>query len=207
MSSFSFSHPDQLWTGGEEEEKATAKFWKLITLHNRTSLLSDIHATAGYLHGRATQTLLQSLLIRDPNPLQDLGAWHRACVWENIILKTVLSSRGIDFTPSHDLLSSLLGSTNAAVQELSSSSSPGIVNVSSPSTAANGASSSTATANGATPAGTTNGPAPTEPSTSATTPHTAVKKEDQPRDKNAKSLKHLVSQIPSALAPFFQCKG
>ena len=206
MSSFSFSHPDQLWTGGEEEEKATAKFWKLITLHNRTSLLSDIHATAGYLHGRATQTLLQSLLIRHPNPLQDLGVLHRACVWENIFLKTVLSSRGINFMRSHDLVSILLGSTNAAVQELSSSSSPGIVNVSSLSTAANGASSSTAAAKGATTAGTTNRPAPTEPSTSTTTPPMTAKKEDQCRDKNSKSVTYLITQIPSTFAPFFQCK-
>ena len=193
-------------TGGEEEEKANAKFRKLITLHTRTSLLSDIYATAGYSHGRATQTLLQSLLGRTPNPLEDLGSLHRACIWENIILKTVLSSRGIDFTPSHDLLSSLLGSAATAVHDQSSSATPGDANTSSPSTTTNGPSSSTGAANGTPPANATNGPASTEPSTSANTPHVAAKKEEQPRDKNAKSLKHLVSQIPTALAPFFQCK-
>ncbi|KAI1785481.1 hypothetical protein LXA43DRAFT_1115856 [Ganoderma leucocontextum] len=99
------------FSGGEEEEKANAKFRKLITLHTRTSLLSDIYATAGYSHGRATQTLLQSLLGRTPNPLQELGSLHRACVWENIVFKSVLSSRT---TPSHDLLTSLLGSAATA---------------------------------------------------------------------------------------------
>ncbi len=102
---------------GGEEENADAMFCKLIALHTRTSLLSDIYATAGYSRGRAAQKLRpQSLLGRTlPNPLQDLGSMNRACVWEKDTLKTVLSSLGIDFTPSHDLPSSLFGSATAAV--------------------------------------------------------------------------------------------
>lgn len=48
-------------------------------------------------------------------------------------------------------------------------------------------------ANGATTAG-------------APAPVSFVKKEETPKDKNAAGLKHLVSQMPSALSPFFQCE-
>ena len=35
----------------------------------------------------------------------------------------------------------------------------------------------------------------------------STEKEEQLRDKNAKGIKHLTGQIPSALAPFFQCNA
>lgn len=170
---------------GEEEEKANDRFRKLITLHTRTALLSDIYATAGYSHGRATQTLLQSFLGRNPNPLAELGALHRTCVWENIVLKAALTERGIDTTPSsHDLFSSLLSAAGA--QDLQSTTPAG-------------------DAAGATTSAATNGATPGESST-ITPPTVVTKKEEQPRDKNAKCIKHLVVQIPSSLAPFFQCE-
>ncbi|TBU55065.1 hypothetical protein BD310DRAFT_1041405 [Dichomitus squalens] len=198
------------FSAGAEEEKANTQFRNLITLHTRVSLLSDIYATAGYSHGRATQTLLQSLLGKTPNPLQELGALHRACVWENIILKSILSAQGIDASPQHDLLA-LFGSASTPTQGVLSSTlsatTTATANTSSTS-AANGASASasTAAANGATPTSATNanGATPAEPSASTSTPSANAKKEEQPRDKNAKGVKHLVGQIPSALAPFFQ---
>ena len=191
---------------GEEEERANVQSRKLITLHTRVSLLSDIYASAGYSHGRATQTLLQLSLGETPNPLQELNALHRACVWENVIPKSALSVRGIDTAPQHDLLS-FFGSATAAAQD-SSAATPSAA----ASTTTNGASTSTSTsaANGATtptPTSTTatNGAAPAKPSTTTSTPpaNASAKKEEQPRDKNAKGFKHLTGQIPSALGSFF----
>ncbi len=186
--------------GGEEEEKANDKYRKLITLHTRSSLLSDIYATAGYSHGRATHTLLQSLLGRAPSPIPDLGALHRACVWENIVLKSALSSRGIDVTTSQDLFSTFLSATTqdrererdgqaaTPVSERSNATTHGVV-------PATGTTAANAT--------TTNGATPVEAPSS--TP-SVTKKEDQPRDKNARGLKYIVTQIPSSLGPFFQCE-
>ena len=166
----------------------------MITLHTRASLLSDIYATAGYAHGRATQTLLQSLIGRTPSALGDLGALQRACVWENITLKAALSSRGSDVSPHHyfDVFSTWLsGGGTTAVQD---GQAP---------TPAGERTGDTGTPSGAA----TNGATPAEPSTStAPAALSATEKEEQPRDKNAKGLKHIVTQIPSSLSPFFQCK-
>ncbi|KAI0708195.1 hypothetical protein C8T65DRAFT_740208 [Cerioporus squamosus] len=178
------------FSAGEEEEKANDRFRKLITLHTRISLLSDIYATAGYSHGRATQTLLQSLIGRTPSALGELGALQRACVWENITLKSALSARGIDIsTHPHDLFSSLLSGSGAAApaQDGQAPTPVGERTADTPSGAA------------------TNGATPGEASmSSAPATSTAAKKDEQPRDKNAKGLKHLVTQIPSSLGPFFQ---
>ena len=165
----------------------------MITLHTRASLLSDIYATAGYAHGRATQTLLQSLIGRTPSALGDLGALQRACVWENITLKAALSSRGIDVSAHpHDVLSTWLSGGGATTVPDGQVPTPAAER-----TGDNGTPSGAAT-NGATPA---------EPSTStAPAALSATEKEEQPRDKNAKGLKHIVTQIPSSLSPFFQCK-
>ncbi|RDX47077.1 hypothetical protein OH76DRAFT_1406241 [Lentinus brumalis] len=177
------------FNAGEEEEKANDRFRKLITLHTRTSLLSDIYATAGYSHGRATQTLLQSLIGR-PSALADLGALQRACVWENITLKSALSARGIDIASHpHDIFSSLLSGSGAAATAQDGQ-------VSTPAGERTADTPSGAATNGA-----THGEASTSSAPATSTP---VKKEEQPRDKNAKGLKHLVTQIPSALGPFFQ---
>ena len=170
-----------------KEEEANKRFRKIITLQTRISLLSDIYATAGYAHTRASQTLLHVMLGRSPSPLADLGALHRSFVWENIALKSALSAQGIDVAPpSHELFSSILASSTQAGQH---SSTP---------TVEDAAAGSVGTA-----APAANGASAGEPSTSAGTP--ATKKEERPQDKNARALKHLAHQIPASLTPFFQC--
>ncbi|KAI0666580.1 hypothetical protein C8Q78DRAFT_1176707 [Trametes maxima] len=169
------------FAAGEDEVKANERFRKLITLHVRTSLLSDIYATAGYSHGRASATLLQALLGPKPSALADLGSLHRTCVWENIALKAALSSQDASSAPPSD--GPATSSSVPQVPEPQTSTPAG--------DRASEASSTTVAANG-----TASG------ETLALTPST--KNEEKPKDKNASGLKHLVSQIPTSLAPFFQ---
>ncbi|KAI0766838.1 hypothetical protein BD413DRAFT_614840 [Trametes elegans] len=166
---------------GDDEAKANERFRKLITLHIRTSLLSDIYATAGYSHGRASATLLQALVGPKPSLLADLGSLHRACVWENIVLKAALSTQDANAAPTPSVSTSTTAVQSA--QNTQSSTPAG-------ERAGEGLSAAVA-ANGA-----TTGDA------SAATP--IAKKEEKPKDKNANGLKHIVSQIPTSLAPFFQ---
>ena len=68
---------------------------RLITLHLRVMLLSDIYSTAGYAQGRASATLLQALTSPEAGDmLPELGSLHRSCLWENIMLKNAESANG-----------------------------------------------------------------------------------------------------------------
>ncbi|KAI0829944.1 hypothetical protein BC628DRAFT_1314795 [Trametes gibbosa] len=165
------------FAAGEDEQKANERFRKLVTLHIRTSLLSDIYATAGYSHGRASATLLQALLGSKPSALADLGSLQRACVWENIALKAVLAVQDPSVTPSASSSSTLQGLDSQA-----------------PTPAGDRSAASTTTAVG------TNG----APATEAAVATLPAKKEERSKDKNANGLKHLVLQIPASLSPFFQ---
>ncbi|CDO77710.1 hypothetical protein BN946_scf184969.g61 [Trametes cinnabarina] len=171
------------FSAGEEEERANERFRKLITLHIRTSLLSDIYATAGYSHGRASTTLLQALLMHKPSPLTQLGSLHRTCVWENIVLKAALTAQS-EGTGSAAAGASTLSMAPTQAQEPSSSTAAvgeQIAGTPTTITSANGAATG---------------------DVSAITP--LPKKEEKSQDKNANGLKHLVTQIPTSLAPFFQ---
>ncbi|KAH9949004.1 hypothetical protein B0H21DRAFT_198859 [Amylocystis lapponica] len=168
---------------GEDADKANVRFRKLITLHVRVSLLSDIYTTAGYSHGRAILVLLQSLTGRpSPAVLLDLGALHRAFVWENIVLKAGLASQGLSGASSSAALTSVGSETASTVTPVGT---PGIASQETSTLSANGV-------NGIQGDGVA---APTKQESS---------KNDGPKEQNAKATKHLVGQIPSALAPFFQ---
>ncbi|EIW82911.1 hypothetical protein CONPUDRAFT_151972 [Coniophora puteana RWD-64-598 SS2] len=80
------------------------QFRSLVILHIRTTLVADIFLAPGYTHGRGAMGLLQTLMSDPPKLVTDLGALHRACVWENILLKDTLSSQGISTgSNSHSL--------------------------------------------------------------------------------------------------------
>ncbi|KAI0051234.1 hypothetical protein FA95DRAFT_1602906 [Auriscalpium vulgare] len=156
------------------EALANQTFRKLVTLHLRVILLSDIYATAGFAHGRSTSGLLQTLMGRGaPEIIPDLGAIHQACIWESVLLKKALPSKSGD--ASND------DATPASLSPRQSSAPlPDAPTI-------------------------TNGP---EPDSVSPTPTALVKSEgtveDSTREGNAKALKHLASQIPGALSPFFQ---
>ncbi|KZT10978.1 uncharacterized protein LAESUDRAFT_721398 [Laetiporus sulphureus 93-53] len=167
----------------EEVTRANLRLRQLITLHIRTSLLSDIYATAGYSHGRAASALLQSLTgpsARDI--LSQLGTLHRACIWENVVFKAALISQGLDSAPSSEIT---VSGSQTPISEIPTA--PSTLRQLERTTITGGAS------NGVQGATSTAAPGRPEP----------VKVEGS-RQQNAQALKHVASQIPSALAPFFQ---
>jgi E3 ubiquitin-protein ligase HUWE1 len=111
--------------------------------------------------------------------LTNLGALHRASIWENIALNVGLSSKGIEVQGSPNS-SPLAGSPNRTIMDLPDPEA---------SVTANGASGT----NGMNTTPTLN---PNENNSAA--------KHDGPRDWNANSLKHIIQGLPNALAPFFQ---
>ncbi len=110
-----------------------------------------------------------------PQVLADLGALHRASLWENIILQPSLSSKGIEL-PSTPL-------------PLAEEGSPGVATTSAPATDGTVA-GVTSDVNAS--AGTTN-PRPGQ-----------ATKHQGSRAWNASALKHITHGLPNALAPFFQ---
>ncbi|KAI5123932.1 hypothetical protein M0805_006347 [Coniferiporia weirii] len=154
-------------TDEEDLLKANSFFHRLVTLHIRITLLSDVYATAGYTHGREAFGLLQTNTLEI---IPNLGALHRTCIWENIVLKNGLASKG--------LASSFNASTSS--EDVSMSGLP---------SEALGESSLV--------------PSP-ERQSADTPPKEDPKKTDEPRGLNALALKHVASQIPNALGPFFQ---
>ncbi|PFH51493.1 hypothetical protein AMATHDRAFT_58882 [Amanita thiersii Skay4041] len=164
----------------ENHEEANQKFRSLVTLHIRITLLSDVFATAGYAHGRASITLLQILMSNtSPQVVSDLGSLHRASVWENIVLLAGLSGKGISVahTPSTSSLEVSPDQSTVNLDEIE----PTTPN----------------------PTGTTNGLPMASSSAATSVSNRDVSKKDS-REQNAAALKHLTHGLPSSLAPFFQ---
>lgn len=110
---------------GQSHCEANRTFRTLITLLVRVILLSDIYATAGYAHGRSAGGLLQTLMGTGASEiLPNLGVLHRACIWENVLLKAQVPEK--ESEPEGNAL-------------LSSLQSPGRSSSSEPTIAANGA--------------------------------------------------------------------
>ncbi|KAJ4483401.1 hypothetical protein J3R30DRAFT_3834848 [Lentinula aciculospora] len=165
---------------GEEHVNKNFHFRNMITLHVRVTLLSDVFSTAGYAHGRGAITLLQNLMnSATPQVIADLGSLHRAGIWENIVLKTALASKGIEVyqTPS---ASPLDQSPNHRTLDLPDQGT-------------------------SMPVSTPNGAVENEASTLISTPAKATcTKHAGPKEFNATALKHITHGIPTALSPFFQ---
>ncbi|KAF8906522.1 hypothetical protein CPB84DRAFT_1675694 [Gymnopilus junonius] len=161
---------------------AQQRFRNLVILHIRITLLSDVFATAGQAQGRAAITLLQTMMNNMPSQvLVDLGALHRASIWENIVLNIGLASKGIDLQ-SNTSSSSLEGSPSQTIVDLPPADTSTSVNVSN---IANGTQNED---------GTTLNPTDTD----------QVGRHEGPRGWNASSLKHITQGLPNTLAPFFQ---
>ena len=110
--------------------------------------------------------------------LTQLGALHRACVWENIALNTSLASQGLGAAARPVPSSSL---NDSGVGQLSNSS-------------GNSGHAASSVTNGV------------QYEILTPSDQQGPTKDDSPKERNAKALKHLASQIPSSLAPFFQGK-
>ncbi|KAH7927155.1 hypothetical protein BV22DRAFT_1193856 [Leucogyrophana mollusca] len=157
-----------------QSAEGNQQFRNLIALHIRISLMADVFSTAGYAHGRAAIGLLQTLMGEPPKVINDLGSLHRACVWENILFKAALASKGINVDSSADA-SPLERSPSQTSLPLPHTSAPMIANGVQPELSA-----------------------PLLPSS----PESPTK--EGPQESNARALKHLTHGLPSALSPFFQ---
>lgn len=72
----------------------------MVTLHARLTLLSDVYSAVGYAHGRNAVGLLQDMVgLSAADIVPTLGALHRVCIWENIVLKNGLAAKGITVPP------------------------------------------------------------------------------------------------------------
>ncbi|KAJ7703165.1 hypothetical protein B0H17DRAFT_1175941 [Mycena rosella] len=159
-----------------QELAANQTFRSLVTLHIRITLLSDVFATAGFAHGRAAIGLLQTFMSNTtPEVVKDLGSLHRATIWENIVLKAGLISKGIDIaaTPSSSPLEATPEQSTIPLPD------PEATVMTSP----NGVESEQV---------------PNLASLSGDSKH------ETSRQHNATALKHLTHGLPSSLAPFFQ---
>ena len=157
---------------------ANALFQKLVTLHIRLTLLGDVYSITGYAHARQAAHLLQSSTLEI---LEEMGTLHRVCIWENILLKNGLVGRG-------------LGAGAPAEQSAEDVNAMALVGgeVASAAASATPSAEECATAQPA--------------ATGSSTPATASKKVEGPKEKNVTALKHLAGQLPNALTPFFQGK-
>ena len=96
----------RLFLTAEHQYDANIHFRQLVRLHIHISLFTEIVSHGGhggYGHGRPAISVLQTLMASKVMP--DLGAVHRACLWENIVLKAGLTSLGVDVAASPDDLS------------------------------------------------------------------------------------------------------
>lgn len=155
------------------------QFRNLVTLHIRTSLLSDVFGTVGYSHGRGAITLLQTLMTScGGQTIPELGALHRATIWENMVLNAALMKRGIPQTSP--VQSPFNGTPNVSTTNLIE---------------ATNSLNTGSTANGI--QGVDDG--------RPTGEETARPKQDEtPVSRNAAALKYLTHGMPNVLAPFFQ---
>lgn len=151
----------------------------LITLHIRVTLLSDVFATAGYAHGRAAVNLLQMLMANtSPQVIADLGALHRASIWENILLKKGLVAKGIDIA-STPAVSPRDGNGNTI-----------------PAPPADNGDEVTPPVESAS--------ADVQNEEETPLPNPPTTRPPSVRDQNAAVVKHLTHGLPGSLAPFFQ---
>lgn len=123
-------------TDEQELTAANNLFRRLVTLHIRLSLLSDVYTTAGFSHGRGAAVVLLPLLTGPGSSdiIPDLGALHRAFIWEHILFKTGLAAKGVSIgpasptgtlSPSHASVNGDAENVPAAVAELQSSTTVG----------------------------------------------------------------------------------
>ncbi|KAI0318271.1 hypothetical protein OF83DRAFT_1262061 [Amylostereum chailletii] len=149
-------------------------FRKLIALNIRIMLLSDVYTTVGFAHGRPSAGLLQAIVSKSgPDVLPDLGALHRACIWENVQLKSTAPP------PASDV--------PANPSEMPTVVSPDSSSVSLP--------EEPSTTNGVQDGAITPSGTPAEGDAGA---------QENDQDAGPRALRHLATQIPGALTPFFQ---
>jgi E3 ubiquitin-protein ligase HUWE1 len=158
----------------DDLKSANAEFRKLVSLLTRVTLFADVFSSYAYAQSRSTLSLVSGLLSEEASSVvSDLGALHRACIWENIVLKSTLVQNG--------LLPSRLDKSSSADNGSSVSQTADLLNESGTLAAVPGLEQAAQDQK------------PKDPSNKET-----------PQQRNAKALKHISTDIPTSLTPFFQ---
>ncbi|KAJ9092936.1 hypothetical protein QFC21_006648 [Naganishia friedmannii] len=85
-------------------EEKNAEFRRLVHLNNLLSAICNLYITVGFAHGKVAVSFLQALGASSGSTfLQDLGQLHRACIWENIILKNKMASHKTKDEPEKNI--------------------------------------------------------------------------------------------------------
>ena len=80
----------------EAAQEKNTEFRRLVHLNNLLSALCNLYITVGFAHGKVASSFLQALGASSGSTfLPDLGQLHRACIWENILLKMKVASSKI----------------------------------------------------------------------------------------------------------------
>ncbi|UTT88591.1 hypothetical protein NDA17_001733 [Ustilago hordei] len=199
-----------------EAERANLAFRKLAGLCSRSHLFTDV-CSISYVGHKLPSIFLQTLVSSASSgtmSIAELGAIHRACAWENMLLKTSLpppippSASTATANESKDGEASQAESQGSEGQP-SSSNAAGQTSATSFSSAINGASGTSA------PATQVQRPSQhgvpddllqdlagtVEQTRTAVSPQT---QEQDPRQRNAAALRYVASQIPSSLTSLFE---
>ena len=130
-----------VWKMGDEPRRPTShlevaegsdivavnqKYRRLLTLHLRINLLSQVYSTAGYTHGRPTNAVLQ--IIGTGNGLstiEDLAEMYRVFLWEGVVLKGDDPSKQLTIEGAHVSLANGTPNASNAALLTNNSSKPG----------------------------------------------------------------------------------
>lgn len=171
---------------GEVAEKDNENFRKLITLHTRIMLLSDVFTTSGF-QGRASGTLLNALIGPESKGiLLELGSLHRACIWDGVRIKAHPVYGPIDPIPASNGWSTSFESMIMPALPFTPIPGAGQTEPTSATSATNGVQGQTAALGG------------------SGAPSTPVAKKDGSMHQNVRALKHYVLYVPHVLSNFFQ---
>ncbi|PWY99341.1 hypothetical protein BCV70DRAFT_162691 [Testicularia cyperi] len=213
-----------------EAAAANETFQKLVGLCSRCHLLSDICQMFTYAGQKMPSTFLQTIIASDTSPtisIAELGAIHRACAWENMLLKASLPpppprSKGKDVSDSGRANDSGARSANSSNPDASHSgdrsaahdtnaiSADALVRSESDDTLPDARMDAPRPAQPGVPddllldvAGTVE-QQPQPRTLSHDGEDTGVDIEHDPRHRNAAALRYVASQIPSSLTSLFQ---
>nr|CDI56030.1 related to E3 ubiquitin protein ligase TOM1 [Melanopsichium pennsylvanicum 4] len=201
-----------------EAERANIAFRKLVGLCSRTHLFTDV-CTITYVGHKLPSIFLQTLIASATSgtiSIAELGAIHRACAWENMLLKTSLPPP----PPSSTTATADAEANTVEVAQMDSQSSAESQQQVPSSASGQTASSSSTQASGLAAASALSPPVqrPSQHGVPedllqdlagtvqqrASPAGASQPQEESPRQRNAAALRYVASQIPSSLTSLFQ---
>lgn len=174
---------------GPELEAANVTFRRLICLHGRVALLADLYRGVGFSHSKVATGFLQILNTpEETQVLLDLGRLHRACVWENILIKSAIPEAVV----------SIHGGTKGGGTEIARGQTQTVAGV--PEDVLEDINAGLFVAGD----DKKDGSAKVGEAAAKSTDAAAGPSAEPVKTRNGKAFKYLISQLPASLTPFFQ---